>query len=245
MSSMSANSAVTLMKEAVDAAVKHGDIKLDAVAKAVGMSRQHLREWIDSRTPNPQWDTKLAAWLQRVQSRAIEEQSGGASSSSSSSSAKAPAASSSSSSAGGGGSSSSTGGVKPSNHGMAKLKADLIELEDYIPWNAVTATWANRRTLWARKLKECTDAPSVAKHLLQLEAALNSVSFCPEWRDGGVRDEWAEELTREVRASDVRVYVREMEEHLRWKAFALRAQLQQEIKKLLASPAGAARRAAS
>ena len=27
------------------------------------------------RIPNPQWDTKLAGWLQRVQSRAIEEQS--------------------------------------------------------------------------------------------------------------------------------------------------------------------------
>ena len=70
---MSANSAVTLMKEAVDSAIKHGDIRLDAVggltvsterhrhaaltlrptplqvAKAVGMSRQQLREWIDSR----------------------------------------------------------------------------------------------------------------------------------------------------------------------------------------------------
>ena len=238
MSAMSANSAVTLMKEAVDAAVKHGDIKLDAVAKAVGMSRQHLREWIDSRTPNPQWDTKLAAWLQRVQSRAIEEQSGGASSSSSSSSSKA-SASTSNSSAGGASSSSS---ARPSNHGMAKLKADLLELEDYIPWNAVTATWANRRTLWARKLKECTDAQSVAKHLMQLEAALNSVSFCPEWRDGGVRDEWAEELTKEVRATKVREYVREMEEHLRWKAFALRAQLQDGMKKILGSSAGAALR---
>ena len=29
--SMSANSAVTLMKEAVDSAIKHGDIRLDAV----------------------------------------------------------------------------------------------------------------------------------------------------------------------------------------------------------------------
>ena len=64
---MSANSAVTLMKEAVDSAIKHGDIRLEAVccstplteqnslaeraqvAKAVGMSKQHLREWIASR----------------------------------------------------------------------------------------------------------------------------------------------------------------------------------------------------
>ena len=32
MHCMSANNAVTLMKEAVDSAIKHGDIRLDAVA---------------------------------------------------------------------------------------------------------------------------------------------------------------------------------------------------------------------
>ena len=82
------------------ATVKNGDLKLGAVAEAVGMSRQHLREWIDSRTPSPEWDATLAAWFQGVladgrharrlaegQSRAIEEQRGAPSSSSSSSKA--------------------------------------------------------------------------------------------------------------------------------------------------------------
>ena len=130
---MSANSAVTLMKEAVDSAIKHGDIRLDAVGGhclhrkiqacstdpaayspcrlrrpsacpgntcANGSTHGARPQMIDMsellilspppgfpplltrppsfwarRIPNPQWDTKLAGWLQRVQSRAIEEQS--------------------------------------------------------------------------------------------------------------------------------------------------------------------------
>ena len=67
--------------------------------------------------------------------------------------------------------------------------------------------------------------------------ALNKSSFVHEWREGGVRDEWAEELLKENRAAEVRSYVREMEEHLRWKDFALRATMQHELKKLLASAA--------
>jgi len=67
--------------------------------------------------------------------------------------------------------------------------------------------------------------------------ALNKSSFVHEWREGGVRDEWAEEVLKENRAAEVRSYVREMEEHLRWKDFALRATMQHELKKLLASAA--------
>jgi hypothetical protein len=48
-----------------------------------------------------------------------------------------------------------------------------------------------------------------------------------------VRDEWAEELLKESRAAEVRNYVRELEEHLRWKDFALRSTMQNDLKKLL------------
>lgn len=62
---------------------------------------------------------------------------------------------------------------------------------------------------------------------------MNKNSFLPDWRDGGVRDEWAEELLKESRAAEVRNYVRELEEHLRWKDFALRSNMQNDLKKLL------------
>ena len=62
---------------------------------------------------------------------------------------------------------------------------------------------------------------------------MNKNSFLPDWRDGGVRDEWAEELLNESRAAEVRNYVRELEEHLRWKDFALRSTMQNDLKKLL------------
>ena len=48
-----------------------------------------------------------------------------------------------------------------------------------------------------------------------------------------MRDEWAEELLKESRAAEVRNYVRELEEHLRWKDFALRSTMQNDLKKLL------------
>ena len=44
-----------------------------------------------------------------------------------------------------------------------------MHAQDYIPWNAVATNWANRRTVWARRLRECPDTSGVIKHLLQLE----------------------------------------------------------------------------
>ena len=61
-----ANSAVTLMKQAVEAAIEHGDIKIEVVCKAVGMSRSQMQTWLASRAPSAQWDTKLAEWLKKV-----------------------------------------------------------------------------------------------------------------------------------------------------------------------------------
>ena len=40
---------------------------------------------------------------------------------------------------------------------------------------------------------------------------MNKNSFLPDWRDGGVRDEWAEELLKESCAAEVRNYVRELD----------------------------------
>ena len=54
-----------------------------------------------------------------------------------------------------------------------KLKQDLQELEDYIPWNAVVATWGNKRGAWARKTRDCKDTRAVTKQLELLEQAIS------------------------------------------------------------------------
>ena len=61
-----ANSAVTLMKQAVEAASEHGDINIEVVCKAVEMSRSQMQTWLASRAPSAQWDTKLAEWLKSM-----------------------------------------------------------------------------------------------------------------------------------------------------------------------------------
>ena len=55
-----ANSAVTLMKQAVEAAIEHGDIKIEVVCKAVGMSRSQMQTWLASRAPSA-WRPRTAA----------------------------------------------------------------------------------------------------------------------------------------------------------------------------------------
>ena len=53
--------------------------------------------------------------------------------------------------------------------------------QDYIPWNAVATNWANRRAVWARRLRDCMDVSGVVKHLLQLEQEQPSplIRVCP------------------------------------------------------------------
>ena len=54
--------------------------------------------------------------------------------------------------------------------------------QDYIPWNAVATNWANRRAVWARRLRDCMDVSGVVKHLLQLEQEQPSplIRVCPD-----------------------------------------------------------------
>ena len=62
--SMSANSAVTLMKEAVDSAIKHGDIRLDAVYVCMYVIR--ITVDIDHRPRKPATQNVHFAWLWRL-----------------------------------------------------------------------------------------------------------------------------------------------------------------------------------
>ena len=218
-----ANSAVTLMKQAVEAAIEHGDIKIEVVCKAVGMSRSQMQTWLASRAPSAQWDTKLAEWLKKVQTRAIE----GATSSGSSRGGGGGGG-------GGGGSSSSKG---PIPAGLGKAKEDILELEDYIPWNVVVPTWGGRRMQWAKRTKECRDVASVAKQLIDLEKALQPHAFEAGWKESG-RNDWVAELQRETSPYQLRQLVREMEEQMRWKAFAQTVEVDRAFKALLASPGG-------
>ena len=107
----------------------------------------------------------MAEWLKRTQGKALEEEAARAGVDANEAPAPAPAASSSS---------KAKATSKTENKNLAKLKADLTELEDYIPWNAVVPSWGNRRSAWARKVRECPNAWAVAKQVLLLEQALVS-----------------------------------------------------------------------
>ena len=54
----------------------------------------------------------------------------------------------------------------------------LTSSQDYIPWNAVATNWANRRAVWARRLRDCMDTSGVVKHLLQLEQEQPALATC-------------------------------------------------------------------
>ena len=132
--------------------------------------------------------------MKRTQGRALEEQSKGKGDSSTSN----------------GGSSKQAAPPRPKPHmtkaeqkAFAKLKADLTELEDYIPWQAVTASWGNRRNAWARRVRECADVPSVAKQVQLLEQALMTHALEPVWRTDVVH-EWVVDLLQETKADKVR-----------------------------------------
>ena len=60
-------------------------------------------------------------------------------------------------------------GVKTEAKMLELLKQDLIELETYIPWQAVPASWGHKRNAWARKTNESIDINAVGKQLLILE----------------------------------------------------------------------------
>ena len=230
--------AVMAMKQAVGVALQHGDIRQDAVCAGIGMSTSELNHWINSKTQSL-WDTKVAEWLKRTQGRAMDSSKGGGGGGGGSSSrSSGGGGSSSKSGGGGGGGSSSKSGVgggggggessssakpepkpktklsKAEASAMSKLKQDLIELEDYIPWNAVVPAWGNKRTAWARRTKECESVPAVAKQLNLLEQALVEPALLPEWRNE-VHAEWLEELTSESKSEAVLELLREMEDHIR------------------------------
>ena len=86
---------------------------------------------------------------------------------------------------------------------LNKLKEDLRELEDYVPWNAVVPSWGSRRAQWARRLKESPGVQTVARHLIMLEEALMENALHASWRVE-MREDWAEEVMGEVSPQKVR-----------------------------------------
>lgn len=238
--------AVMAMKDAVDVAIQHGDIREEAVCKGVGMATAQLRSWLTSRVQSG-WDTKVAEWLKRTQGKALQEQKKQhAALTAKSSFAPRPKASIASGLAvptSSAGSSATTAEAQKASaadqRALAKLKDDLHELENYVPWNAVVMSWGGRRAQWSKRLNECPDVSSVAKQLVALEAALLDAAVSDDWRSDGSRDEWVEEVLEERSPNKLRALLREMEENIRWQAFATLATLQDALKDLLVSPGGA------
>ena len=229
-------SAVMAMKEAVQIAIQLGDIQSTAVCKGTGMSTSQLHQWLNSRSQSAEWDTRVAEWLKRTQgqaaARAASTKSDGGSAAPKKKADKPAAAAASSSS------SAAAGGGDPEVKKLNKLREDVRELEDYIPWNAVVPSWGGKRSAWARKLKESPDVQAVGQHLTALEAALVDHAMEPGWR-GESRDEWVADIASETSAQKMRGLLREMEENIRWAAFKRLAGMHTQLKKLLASPSGA------
>jgi hypothetical protein len=80
---------------------------------------------------------------------------------------------------------------------LNKVIDDLLELENYIPWGAVASVWGSKRAAWARRARECTEVPAVARHIVVLEESMVAHAFDPEWRIS-VRDDWRSELLMET-----------------------------------------------
>ena len=224
-------SAVMAMKEAVQIAIQLGDIQNTAVCKGTGMSTSQLHQWLNSRSQSAEWDLRVAEWLKRTQgqaaARAASTKSDGGSAAPKKKADKPAAAAASSSSA-------AAGGGDPEVKKLNKLREDVRELEDYIPWNAVVPSWGGKRSAWARKLKESPDVQAVGQHLTVLEAALVDHAMEPGWR-GESRDEWVADIASETSAQKMRGLLREMEENIRWAAFKRLAGMHTQLKKLLAS----------
>ena len=146
------------MKQAVQSSLDLGDINPQSVCKAVGMTKPQLSSWLTTTSPSPHWDAKVAEWLKQAQARALSAngaQHRGASSSvsskgsgkaakasqpakaSPSSGASAKAATSRESTPGGKG--VQAGGKASTEQSVRRLRQDLLELETYIPWTAVSS----------------------------------------------------------------------------------------------------------
>ena len=179
----------------------------------------------------------MAEWLKRTQGEAAARAV-----------SMKPSASSGASSSNGGGSSKeskkepaapkASGKESAEARALHRLKEDLRELEDYIPWNAVITNWGSRRTQWARRLKDSEDVQSVGKHLLALEQALVDAAMAASWRPE-TRDEWAEEAAEVSSAKKMLTLLQEMEENIRWRTFKKLVEMHALLKKLLAAPGGA------
>lgn len=121
----------------------------------------------------PQWDAKFSDWLERVQDEALNARFTNPSRRRpprrTPLSVPAPAA------------------VDPV--ALNKLIEDLLELENYIPWNAVVSVWGCKRAAWARRVRACTDLLSVIRQIIALEESMCPYAFDPAWRKGD-RDNW-------------------------------------------------------
>lgn len=264
------------MKEAVVIAMSLGDIREEAVCKGVGMNTHELRMWLNQKGPS-RWDTKIAEWVKRTQSKAHEEASaakkpkpapaaphGGSSTSVAAGKKSLPPPSAGKRPVGrpagtGGGSSSAHAAAGPSSSAppgkkhkgsqskaakereeLEAVKKDLGELEDYVPWGVVVPSWSSRRTAWAKKLKLCDSVELVGRQLVILEAALVPHALEAGWRSDGTRDDWRAEVLEEVETAEIMMEcLREVEEQLKWRAFAAQPKLQSALSSLLAAPCDA------
>lgn len=79
-----------------------------------------------------------------------------------------------------------SGGYPPAG-GVRSMKAEVLQLEESIPWTMVRRNWRNKRSLWRRQVKQTELVADFAARLKELRAALladdHSLQGCgPGWR---------------------------------------------------------------
>mmetsp|Transcript_7326 Transcript_7326/g.24251 ORF Transcript_7326/g.24251 Transcript_7326/m.24251 type:complete len:356 (-) Transcript_7326:23-1090(-) len=250
----SVSEALRLMKQAVQSSLDLGDINPQSVCKAVGMTKPQLSSWLTTTSPSPHWDAKVAEWLKQAQARALSangaQHRGASSSVSSKGSGKAAKASQPAKASPSGGASAKAatsrestpggkgvqaGGKASTEQSVRRLKQDLLELETYIPWTAVSSAWQSKRAAWERKTCAAGDAGCVVQQLLALERFLLPCAFEARWSAG---NEWRARLLRQNSAADVKQSLRELEDAMHWARFGAHSTLVERYEQLLTSRAG-------
>ena len=52
------------------------------------------------------------------------------------------------------------------------MRAELLDLEEKVPWPCVLATWKGRRAAWRRAVRGCEAVAEAAALILQLKHAM-------------------------------------------------------------------------
>jgi len=84
------------------------------------------------------------------------------------------------------------GGAEASRAALRRLRSELLDVEEAVPWSAVTPGWRGRRPAWRRALRASDAAACVARALREFRAALAPTA--PPLLTATGDDDWLESV---------------------------------------------------